>query len=65
MLKSSERAPRSAHVEPLESETATEVRDVLELEKSFSGYVPTSLRIMAHKPAILRAFYGLITAGAL
>jgi uncharacterized peroxidase-related enzyme len=52
---------RTAHVAPLDPETAMEVRDVLDLAKSFSGYVPTSLRIMAHKPAILRAFYGLIT----
>jgi uncharacterized peroxidase-related enzyme len=53
---------RTAHVEPLDPATAEEVRDVLDLARSYGGYVPTSLRIMAHKPAILRAFYGLIVA---
>lgn len=53
---------RTAHVEPVSADAASDVRDVLDLAAGFSGYVPTSLRIMAHKPAILRAFHGLITA---
>ncbi len=52
----------TAHVAPLEPGEAAEVRDILDLARSFGGYVPTSLRIMAHKPAILRAFSGLIQA---
>jgi len=50
----------TAHVKPLDLDQAAEVRDILELSQGFSGYVPTSLRIMAHKPAILRAFSSLI-----
>ena len=52
----------AAHVQPLDIDQAEDVRDILDLSKSFGGYVPTSLRIMAHKPAILRAFSGLIRA---
>lgn len=50
----------TAHVVPLETKDAGDVRDVLELSANFGGYVPTSLRIMARKPTILRAFSGLI-----
>ena len=50
----------TAHIVPLETEDAGDVRDILDLSASFGGYVPTSLRIMARKPTILRAFSGLI-----
>lgn len=52
----------TAHVRPLTDEQAAEVKDILDVAASFGGYVPTSLRIMAHKPSILRAFSGLIRA---
>ena len=52
----------TAHVRPLTDEQTAEVKDILETSASFGGYVPTSLRIMAHKPSILRAFSGLIRA---
>ena len=50
----------AAHVEPLPLEALGEVADIIELSREASGYVPTSMRIMAHKPEILRAFGGLI-----
>lgn len=53
-------AATTAHVTPLNPEQAGEVRDILDLAQSFGGYVPTSLRIMAHKPDTLRAFSALI-----
>jgi uncharacterized peroxidase-related enzyme len=52
----------TAHVLPLTAEQAVDVKDILDASQSFGGYVPTSLRIMAHKPTILRAFSGLIRA---
>ena len=52
----------TAHVRPLTDEQAADVKDILDVSASFGGYVPTSLRIMAHKPSILRAFSGLIRA---
>ena len=52
----------TAHVTPLEPGQAVEVRYILDLAQTFGGYVPASLRVMAHKPAILRAFSGLIQA---
>ena len=53
---------KTARITPLDSDQAGEVRDILDLAQNFGGYVPTSLRIMAHKPGILRAFSGLIQA---
>lgn len=50
----------AAHVRPLDPEETSAVNDILDVSKNFGGYVPTSLRIMAHKPNILRAFAGLI-----
>jgi uncharacterized peroxidase-related enzyme len=52
----------TAHVAPLAIEQMTDVADIVELAQRFSGYVPTSFRIMARKPGILRAFSGLIAA---
>lgn len=59
-LRNDERG--TAHITPLTLEQAAEVRDIMDLAQSFGGYVPTSMRIMAHKPKILRAFSGLIHA---
>ncbi len=52
----------SAHIEPVALDALAEVEDVISIARQASGYVPTSLRIMAHKPDILRAFGGLIGA---
>lgn len=52
----------TAHVAPLAAEQLDGVSDIIELVHRFSGYVPTSYRIMARKPNILRAFNGLVTA---
>lgn len=52
----------SAHVEPLGLDELAEVEDIISVARQASGYVPTSMRIMAHKPDILRAFGGLIGA---
>lgn len=52
----------TAHVAPLDVGQMDEVRDIVDLAQRFSGYVPTSFRIMARKPNILRAFSGLIAA---
>lgn len=51
----------TAHLAPLADDELAEVRDIVDLARKFSGYVPTSFRIMARKPALLRAFSGLIT----
>lgn len=51
----------TAHVAPLADAELESVQDVIGLAQKFSGYVPTSMRIMARKPALLRAFSGLIT----
>lgn len=51
----------TAHVAPLADDELTDVRDIVDLARKFSGYVPTSFRIMARKPALLRAFSGLVT----
>lgn len=51
----------TAHLAPLADDELAEVRDVVDLARKFSGYVPTSFRIMARKPVLLRAFSGLIT----
>jgi uncharacterized peroxidase-related enzyme len=52
----------SAHIEPLPLDALAEVEDVISVARQASGYVPTSMRIMAHKPDILRAIGGLIGA---
>ena len=52
----------SAHIEPLAMDALGEVEDIIAVARQASGYVPTSMRIMAHKPEILRAFGGLIGA---
>lgn len=52
----------TANVVPLAVEQMDGVRDIVEFAQRFSGYVPTSYRIMARKPNILRAFNGLIGA---
>ena len=52
----------TAHIAPLSAEQMESVRDIVELAQRFSGYVPTSFRIMARKPNILRAFNALIAA---
>ncbi len=52
----------TAHVAPLTDDQLTEVQDVVDLARKFSGYVPTSYRIMARKPGLLRAFNGLVAA---
>jgi uncharacterized peroxidase-related enzyme len=52
----------TAHITPLSAEQMDSVRDIIEIAQRFSGYVPTSFRIMARKPNILRAFNALITA---
>lgn len=51
--------PASAQVEPLDLAQMSAVEDIIELARATSGYVPTSLRVMARKPAVLRAFAGL------
>ena len=51
--------PGAAHVAPLALDALAEVEDIIEMSRRVGGYVPTSLRIMARKPAILRAFAGL------
>jgi uncharacterized peroxidase-related enzyme len=52
----------SAHIEPVAMDALSEVEDIISIARQASGYVPTSMRIMAHKPDILRAFGGLIGA---
>ena len=52
----------TAHIEPLGLDELAEVEDIISIARQTSGYVPTSMRIMAHKPDILRAFGGLIGA---
>ena len=52
----------TAHIAPMTLERMDSVRDIIDVVQRFSGYVPTSFRIMARKPNILRAFNGLITA---
>ncbi|MDE0808671.1 MAG: carboxymuconolactone decarboxylase family protein [Alphaproteobacteria bacterium] len=52
----------SAHIEPLGLDELAEVEDIIAIARQASGYIPTSMRIMAHKPDILRAFGGLIGA---
>lgn len=52
----------TAHIAPLSVEQMDGFRDIIDIAQRFSGYVPTSFRIMARKPNILRAFNGLIAA---
>jgi uncharacterized peroxidase-related enzyme len=52
----------SAHIEPVAMDALGEVEDIISIARQASGYVPTSMRIMAHKPDILRAFGDLIGA---
>ena len=64
-MSGSDRVPNqestsTAHVAPLADDELTDVRDIVDLARKFSGYVPTSFRIMARKPALLRAFSGLV-----
>lgn len=48
------------HLSPLDRETAPqELRDVFELYEQTRGFVPNSLRTMARRPNILRAFADL------
>ncbi|SKA24899.1 uncharacterized peroxidase-related enzyme [Enhydrobacter aerosaccus] len=58
----SDRSCSTAHIAPLEDAELVSVHDVIDLARKFSGYVPTSMRIMARKPALLRAFSALISA---
>jgi uncharacterized peroxidase-related enzyme len=51
----------AARIAPLADAELAGVQDVVDLARRFSGYVPTSFRIMARKPALLRAFSGLVT----
>jgi len=65
-MSDSDNTPRgkggsTAHVAPLEDDELTGVQDIVDLARRFSGYVPTSFRIMARKPALLRAFSGLVS----
>jgi uncharacterized peroxidase-related enzyme len=51
---------RTSHLIPLTDDQLRDVEDVVSLSRQFSGYIPTSLRIMARKPELLRAFAGLL-----
>ncbi len=52
----------AAHVRPLADEELADVEDIISVSQRASGYTPTSLRLMARKPSILRAFSGLFGA---
>lgn len=56
------RRASTAHVPPLADEELANAQDVVDLARSFTGHVPTSFRIMARKPAILRTFVRLVAA---
>src|SRR5260370_42581300 len=65
-MSGSDRAPygkgaKTAHIAPLADDDLASVQDIVDLARKFSGYVPTSFRIMARKPALLRSFNGLVT----
>ena len=51
----------AAHVSPLPEEDLAEVEDIIEAARGASGYVPTSLRLMARRPKLLRAFRALFS----
>ena len=53
------RPKREAMVPPIDGEDLADVADIIDMARKVSGYAPTSLRVMARKPAILRAFAGL------
>jgi uncharacterized peroxidase-related enzyme len=66
-MSESDRAPQrrsagTAHIAPLEDDELADVQDIVDLARKFSGYIPTSFRIMARKPALLRTFNGLVIA---
>src|SRR5258708_35483626 len=66
-MSGSDRAPygkgaNTAHIAPLADDDLASVQDIVDLARKFSGYVPTSYRIMARKPGLLRAFNGLVAA---
>lgn len=50
----------SAHIAPLADDELSAVQDVVDVARKFSGYVPTSFRIMGRKPALLLAFSALV-----
>jgi uncharacterized peroxidase-related enzyme len=52
---------RTANIAPLSDDELASVQDIVDLARGFSGYVPTSFRIMGRKPALLRSFYGLVS----
>jgi len=65
-MSGSDRVPHgkganTAHIAPLADDDLASVQDIVDLARKFSGYVPTSFRIMARKPALLRSFNGLVT----
>jgi len=51
-----------AAITPLAEDATPELRAIAEAARAGGHYVATSVRIMAHKPAILRAFRDLIQA---
>ncbi|MEM7249927.1 MAG: hypothetical protein AAF493_00795 [Pseudomonadota bacterium] len=55
-------AIRSAHIAPLGDDGLAELEQFIGPARAASGYVPTSLCIMAHKPELLAAFSELIGA---
>lgn len=58
----SEPSDAAAYLTPLAADATPELQEIDAYARASGGYVPTSLRIMAHKPAILRAFRDLIQA---
>jgi uncharacterized peroxidase-related enzyme len=55
------RVPGTARIAPLADSELGDVQEAVDLARKFSGYVPTSFRIMARKPALLRAFGSLVS----
>jgi len=51
-----------AHITPLPEDATQELRAIADAARAGGHYVATSVRIMAHKPAILTAFRDLIQA---
>ncbi|MBT6276805.1 MAG: carboxymuconolactone decarboxylase family protein [Chromatiales bacterium] len=52
----------SAHIRPLDVDEMAEVEDIIEGSRKAGGYVPTSLRLMARRPQMMRAFSALFGA---
>lgn len=52
----------TARLRPLSDRELVDVDDIISEARERSGYVPTSLRVLGRKPAILRAFNGLFGA---